>query len=245
MNTEQFWQLIEATQASTQDEQLGLFARELLQLAPQELIEFERLFVEHSFAAYSWDLWLVPWLCTGGMCTDDDFLDFRSWLISRGRSAYEAALNDADALADEMRQADYPQFEDFGYAPSKAYRAITGGEFPDFHFEHPKEPVGGDWMRAPLKDTSDSELLNRCIVFDRLGCDEFAVIEQRFPKIWALCVERGTIRTPETKPESAQRSFPTPEEIAETVDPNLAKTDFAAYLKATGDALQKAYTRKE
>ena len=92
MNTDHFWQIIEATRAATQEEQLELFRSRLERLSLQELIEFERIFVEHSFAAYSWDLWLVAWLCQGGMCSDDGFMDFRSWLISRGRASYEAAL---------------------------------------------------------------------------------------------------------------------------------------------------------
>src|SRR6266849_10114188 len=98
MTTEQFWQIIEATSAPTREEQLERFKSELHQLSLQELIEFGRLFAEFEFAAYSWDLWLVAWLCQGGMCSDDRFTGFRTWLISRGRATYESALADADAL---------------------------------------------------------------------------------------------------------------------------------------------------
>ena len=126
MTSEQFWQIIEATQAPKQEEQLELFKGQLQRFSAQELIEFERIFVEHSFAAYSWDLWLVAWLCQGGMCSDDGFMDFRAWLISRGRATYETALADADSLVDEMRQTEHPEFELFGYVPSQTYRALTG-----------------------------------------------------------------------------------------------------------------------
>ena len=115
MSTDQFWQIIEATHAPTREEQLEQFRRELQRLTPQELIEFEWIFAELTFAAYSWDLWLVAWLCHGGMCSDDGFSDFRSWLISRGRAIYESALNDVDALVEEMRQTEHPEFELFGY----------------------------------------------------------------------------------------------------------------------------------
>jgi uncharacterized protein DUF4240 len=117
MNTEQFWKVIEVSSAMTQEEQLEKFKRELQCLTAGELTEFERHFVERKFAAYGWDLWVVAWLCEGGMCSDDGFADFRSWLISRGRAVYEAGLADADALVDELRQAEHPEFELFGYVP--------------------------------------------------------------------------------------------------------------------------------
>lgn len=206
-------------------------------------MEFERLFVEYCFAAYSWDLWLVAWLCQGGMCSDDGFMDFRSWLISRGRATYGTALANADSLADEMRQTDHPEFESFGYVPGQTYRALTGEDFPDFGFRHPKEPCGGDWLRPALKDRTGSKILNRCVVFREMGDEEFAAIEQRFPRVWQLCVERGIITTGATPPPPS--TLPTVEQIAATVDPNLATTDFAAYLKAVGDAARHAYKKKD
>lgn len=238
MSAERFWQIIEETCAVAQEQQLELFRQRLRRLTPQELIEFERLFIERSFAAYSWDLWLVAWLCQGGMCSDDGFADFRTWLISRGRITYEAALEDADGLVDEMRQTKRPQFELFGYVPSQTYRELTGEDFPDFDLQRPSGPTGGDWLRPALKNRTDSKMLNRCLVFDEMGDEEFAAIKQRFPKIWELCVQRGTIAMPM---QSAPSELPTVEQIAATVDPSLATSDFSAYLKALGDAARQAY----
>jgi hypothetical protein len=242
MNTNQFWQIIEATRAATQEEQLEGFRRELQRLAPQELIEFERLFIECSFAAYNWDLWLVAWLCQGGRCSDDSFMDFRAWLISRGRAIYEAALRDADSLADEMNQTEDPEFELFGSIPNKTYRSMTGQNFPNLDVRHPKEPTAGDWLRPELKDRTGSKLLNRCVVFNEMEDKEFLAIERRFPRVWDLCVKRGIITT---GAQAAPSTLPTPEDVAATVDPNLAETDFAAYLKALGDAARQAYKPKD
>ncbi len=242
MTTDQFWQIIEATHAATQEEQLQNFKRELQRLTPHELIEFERLLVELSFAAYSWDLWVVAWLYQGGMCSDDGFMDFRTWLISRGRATYEAALKNADALVGEMCQTEYPEFELFGYVPGKTYRTMTGEEFPKFEFQHPKEPIGGNWLRSELKDRTGSKMLNLCVVFNEIGDQEFAAIEKQFPRIWELCVQKGilTIGAPKTPSITL-----TPEEVAATIDPNLEKTDFAAYLKALAAASHQAYKPKE
>ena len=165
MSIEQFWQIIETTKAVSAEEQLAVFKNELQRHTPQDLIEFERRFIEQSLAAYSWDLWVVAWLCQGGLCSDDGFMDFRSWLISRGRPAYEAALADADTLVHEMRHAEHPEFELFGYAPSKVYRAMTGEGFPGFDVQHPQEPAGGDWLRPALKDRTGIKMFNCCVVF--------------------------------------------------------------------------------
>jgi len=246
MNTDQFWQVIDATRAATQEEQLEKFKRELQCLTGEELIEFERHFRQYKFAAYNWDLWVVAWLCRGGMCSDDSFTDFRSWLISRGRATYEAALADADLLVEEMRESEDVTFEVFAYAPSQIYEELTGDDFPDLDFQRPKEPSGGDWLRPELKDRTGSKILNRCVVFNEMGDEEYSAIERRFPRIWALCVEKGIINSGDQSPASASPSkLPTWEQIAGTVDPNLAKTDFAAYVKALGDAAQKAYKKKD
>jgi hypothetical protein len=241
MNTDQFWQIIEATRAVTKEAQLEKLRHELQRLTPPELIEFERLFIERSFAAYSWDLWLVAWICQGGRCSDDGFSDFRDWLISRGRAIFEAALGNADSLADEMRQTEDPEFELFGSVPYKIYREMTGQEFPDLGVCHPKEPSSGDWLPPELKDRTGSKLLNRCVVFNEMGDQEYAAIEKRFPRVWSLCVQKGIITTGEQPVPSA---VPTPEDVAATVDPKLAETDFAEYLKALGDAARKAYKPK-
>ncbi len=135
-----------------------------------------------------------------------------------------------------------PEFELFGYMPSRTYRMMTGERFPDLRLEHPKEPTGGDWLRPALKDRTGSKMLNRCVVFDEMGDEEFAAIEQRFPKIWELCVQRGIITT---GTQRAATDLPTPEQIAASVDPNLESSDFAAYLKALHDATRKAYKKKE
>jgi len=247
MTTERFWQIIEATSAPTQEEQLERFKVELQQLSMQELIAFAKQFAEFEFAAYNWDLWLVVWLCQGGMFSDDSFSDFRSWLISRGREMYETALQDPDALVEDFSQTDNPTFERFGYVPGQCYRERTEEEAPDLGLSHPMEPAGGNWLRPQLKDRTGSKMLNRCVVFREMGDEEFDAIERQFPRLWQYCIQKGIIRVrdPNAPPEDSTERLPTPEEIAKSlVDPNLANTDFQAYLKALADAARKEYSRR-
>ena len=169
MTTERFWEIIEATIAATREEQLELFSQELYQIPLPQLLEFERRFMELHAKAYIWDLWLVAWLCEGGMCSDDGFTDFRCWLISRGRAVYEAALRDADSFVPEVSGSEYPSFEEFGYVTGKVYRSRAGRDFPDLGMRFPKNPTGGDWLRPELKDRSGSHMLNVCVVFNEMG----------------------------------------------------------------------------
>lgn len=242
MSLDEFWQIIEATRAPTQEEQLELFKRELQRLAPSKLIDFYRIFVEQEFDAYGWDLWVVVWLCRGGMCSDDSFADFRRWLISRGRTVYDAGLEYPDMLIDEISQVKYPTFEEFGSVCYHVYEEMTGQRFPELDLNHPQNPKGGDWLRPELRDRSNSQMLNRCVVFDEMGDPEFAALEKRFPRTWEYCVQKGIITTGSPPVPS---DIPTPEGVAATVDPNLATTDFAAYLKALNDAAQKTYKKEK
>jgi hypothetical protein len=243
MTSNQFWQIVDATRAATQEEQLEMFRQQLRRLAPEELIDFQRIFTERFFAAYNWDLWVVAWLCEGGLCSDDSFMDFRTWLISRGRAVYEAALQNPDSLTDEMRQTGHRAFELFSYGTGEIYGESAGENFPDLGVEHPKEPTGGDWLRPALKDRSNSNILNLSVVFSEMGDEEYQAIQQRFPRIWAFCVEQGIITTGASTPSASE--IPSPEQVARTVDPDLATADFAAYLKALGDAGRQAYKPKE
>jgi hypothetical protein len=88
-------------------------------------------------------------------------------------------------------------------------------------------------------------MLNLCVVFKELTDDDFAVIQTRFPRLWDLSLRQGIIKTGVRAESKGPSEFPTPEQVAATIDPNLAKTDFAAYLKALGDAARQAYKKKE
>src|SRR5687767_7966530 len=127
MTNDEFWQIIENTKASTPEEQLELFKRELHHLSIPELLEFIRYFYHYHRSAYNWDIWTVAWLYQGGMCSDDGFTYFRYWLMSRGRQAYETAFTNPDDLLDEMKPVKNPEFELFGYIPSKCYSERSNG----------------------------------------------------------------------------------------------------------------------
>ena len=60
MDTNQFWAIIEAGGPEVQDDlehQLAAVRQAFLELPPDELIEFHRLFNRAMDDAYTWDLW--------------------------------------------------------------------------------------------------------------------------------------------------------------------------------------------
>ena len=63
------------------------------------------------------DLWAAC-TATGTHCTDDGFIDFRSWLISQGKDVYMQVLQDPDSLAEVEIPKEGADFE--------ALRPMTG-----------------------------------------------------------------------------------------------------------------------
>ena len=100
MPADKFWQIIEraATAADDRDAHVEALRAALRELSLDEIIAFEVAFRRYLNAAYTWDLWGAAYVVHGG-CSDDGFEYFRRWLVTRGRTVYEAALADPDSLA--------------------------------------------------------------------------------------------------------------------------------------------------
>ena len=63
-------------------------------------------------------------------CSDDCFRDFRGYVISLGRNAYEQALRDPDSLASVAQDAETGNWENADNVAPDAYASVTGGDFP-------------------------------------------------------------------------------------------------------------------
>jgi hypothetical protein len=96
MDVAEFWNLGESSKTASggrYDRHIKVLAEHLSKLAPEHIIDFQRIFDNLTDRAYSRDLWAAAYLFGGG-CSDDSFTDFRSWLISMGRETYTLALTD-------------------------------------------------------------------------------------------------------------------------------------------------------
>lgn len=161
MDLDRFWHLIEQARqkidASRGPQGYPLLSDEdalaevLATLPPEDIIQFDHRFSERIIAAYHWDLWAALAIIEGG-AGDDAFEHFRAELILYGQDAFEAALRDADSLAD---LGPLPWgMEGLIYVPARVYKAKTALEYP---YEdkpdvppHPDKPAGVPWEDEDL-----------------------------------------------------------------------------------------------
>ncbi|QEH31952.1 hypothetical protein OJF2_04190 [Aquisphaera giovannonii] len=122
-----FWRIVaEACGADPRraDEWDGLLQSRLEQLAPDEIVEWNRIFDRLAAWAYTVDLWGAAYLINGG-ASDDGFYYFRCWLIGMGKDVYEAAIQDPDSLADAAVPGIDAEAEIYA-AAHQAWMAVTG-----------------------------------------------------------------------------------------------------------------------
>lgn len=152
MSDAEFWTLIESTKKTDPDEHAEQLTTKLAKLEPKQILAFGRVWERLHTAAYSWPLWGAAYLINGG-CSDDGFIDFRSWLLLRGEADYSAARTDPDTLAklriepDEASCECYPATKAYGRATGQtdtsAYYDALKAEFGALPAEN--EPVGESW----------------------------------------------------------------------------------------------------
>lgn len=170
MAAEMFWSVIERSTASTADPdaQEAALRAELSKLRLEEIIAFEVAFRRYLNAAYTWDLWGAAYVVHGG-CSDDGFEYFRRWLVTRGRSVYEAALADPDSMA-ERDLAPGPdgvwEFEEIYYAIGDVFDE-KGGDGDVRDHSEPEAGLGGPEPTGQPFDEDEAQLA------------------KRYPKLWA------------------------------------------------------------
>lgn len=150
METEDFWQLIDKSldaSGGDPDEQMEHLEELLRDLEPDDIVEFDRLFSEFHSDAYTWPLWGAACVIGGG-CSDDGFIDFRGWLVTRGQRVYEAAMAAPDSLAGFVDEDEETQVEGFQYLPRQVWAELTGEDeedYPEPTVQHREEPAGEQW----------------------------------------------------------------------------------------------------
>jgi hypothetical protein len=130
------------------DKQLAILRARLEELEAEEIVQFDRIFREYWAKAYTWDLWAAAYIIGGG-CSDDGFMDFRGWLVSKGEEVFENALKDPESFVGVVNHDEEDcQYEGFQYVASQAWENKTGKslhDFPSDGLEQPLEPAGVRW----------------------------------------------------------------------------------------------------
>jgi hypothetical protein len=150
MDENRFWEIIEQSRADSQDEQEAKLRSILKKLDISEVFAFDQIFDAMRFKAYTWDLWGAAYIINGG-CSDDGFEYFRCALIAAGKERFEAALLDAESLADWVDGGDF-EFEAFWYVAPAVYREKSKTkELPQHDRVFPKNPIGEPWEEDDLQ----------------------------------------------------------------------------------------------
>ncbi|MER6395071.1 DUF4240 domain-containing protein [Kitasatospora sp. NPDC086009] len=166
MDETDFWQIIDDTREDADgdpDEQAERLVERLVQLTPDDVIDFARLFEARFQRAYRTDLWGAAHLLLDG-ASEDTFDYFRCWLIGQGREVFEGGLHEPDDLADllpEFDEEEDGEAEDLGYAADEAYEQLTGLPLPEVGDRQPARPAGA-----------------------ALDFEDPDTMAKRFPKLW-------------------------------------------------------------
>ncbi|CUX32274.1 hypothetical protein BN3590_00781 [Clostridium sp. C105KSO15] len=124
MNKDTFWRIIDEVNSETDQNNQSAILKEtekkLLAFSSKDIIDWHNIKKMYMDLAYRNDLWAAC-AATQSHSTDDGFIDFRSWLISRGKEVYMDALNDPDTLAEQDFPIGTADFESYGYVAHDCY----------------------------------------------------------------------------------------------------------------------------
>src|SRR5262245_2640606 len=134
MTLDEFWEHIQATKCKNADEHVELLIKRLAKLKPDEIVDFDHWWGLMKREAYHWHLWGAAYLINGG-CSDDGFIDFRSWLILQGRDIFHAAVSNPDSLADVLGSEDHDRVRCECYPATGAWFKATKTEYNDAGYQ--------------------------------------------------------------------------------------------------------------
>ena len=103
-----FWVIVEAALDECPNEpaaQEKAIKKQLFHFDLEELVCFQAIGTELMNGIYTSDIWAAAFVIYSG-CSDDEFKDFRGWLIGQGEQAYMQAVSQADAIYDILQPYD-------------------------------------------------------------------------------------------------------------------------------------------
>lgn len=164
MNKNEFWNLIdEVNQETDNNDRDGILKAtqtKLLEYPLQDIVDF------HNYLMFYQDLANTPPIEAAAIVindgiSDDGFLDFRAWLVSKGKDIYTNALKSGDSLADVAISSEpyATEFEFYGYIASYAY------ELKSFLEQKGIKEIDGNGffsLKQKGKQLVQNYLYNRC-----------------------------------------------------------------------------------
>ena len=154
-----FWELISNSRAEAPElpDQLAVLEALLRTLKGADIKKFASIYARYMRQLYHWNAWALAYVARGG-CSDDSFMEFRSWLILQGDpQLLDLAIKDPAAAARQVpRDPELPEGTLMSMIDD-TYLARAGKtfEWPMIDLETPK---GKEWPEDEL-DTRYPELI--------------------------------------------------------------------------------------
>lgn len=124
MDAEEFWKVIDEVNRKTdqrdQEAVLKATGQKLMELPARDIVLWHQIKREYMNLADKKELWKV---CAemNGHTSDDEFMDFRSWLISQGKETYMQVLEEPDSLKRMNLSGVNTSFESYLYIAVDVY----------------------------------------------------------------------------------------------------------------------------
>lgn len=145
-----FWKVIDEARALHGNPDASLDAdvlkKVLSKLSDDEVIGFMKEFYQALINLNNWPLWGAGFVVAGGM-SDDGFHYFRSWIIGRGKDAYEMAMTNPDGLGPFLGDDDELDNELLEYVALDVLESRGNETDPREDFEESADdaPTGEAW----------------------------------------------------------------------------------------------------
>lgn len=125
-----------------------LLLRSLRTLAPDEIEQFEELWLQAQDDLYHWPIRDAATLLLGPL-DDDEFLAVQDWIVSHGRETMQRVRDDPDSLVELAPDRHNARIDWFCGLPLEAHIAATGAPFA---IDGPPEPDTPNGTPTDLTD---------------------------------------------------------------------------------------------
>jgi hypothetical protein len=177
MDKNEFWKIIDFARngsAGNQKQMYGILLDTLAAYEPQQIIDFEIIFEQLIRDADDYKIIAAEKIIEGSV-TDDPYLYFRCWLISKGEKTFNAALQNTDSLAAVVERNEQTDFERLLYVSTEAteaYMKKTGIKKEDETFPRAKAAEQGLSYDMNFTPTKGVDFKNEDL-------------PKLYPKLWA------------------------------------------------------------
>lgn len=188
MGEARFWRIIDNARG-TSDPMAptvlpSALAQQLSGMADADVLSFEVRFSDEMTRLNRWPLWAAGFVASGGL-GDDEFYDFRAWLIGKGRVVVDQAVTDPDGLASYLTDADWATDQLGSEELPYAIYDVVAARFGQSRSDDFLAKVQRNENRDPLGEPFDEE-----------------IVDAQFPRLHDWAIAQGTVVDGTMEPSS-------------------------------------------